>query len=163
MDALRKYIMTDAASRTTAAGDLAAGLPRYVEQRMPGLLEALSDDQLRAASASSGVQLTGSGKSVTAPHPNSARALDGGLLDSAPAKALGKFASIKGIGLDSLRGKAAESVVKYKGKTLSALLASPKDAAKALQDVGFVQSLDAPQLKSLRALVSRSAPLLATD
>lgn len=169
MDALRKYIMTDAASRTTAAGDLAAGLPRYVEQRMPGLLEALSDDQLRAitgvskdiqnAAAASNVKgLLGSDTQAKI-----SRALDGGLLDSAPAKALGKFASIKGIGLDSLRGKAAESVVKYKGKTLSALLASPKDAAKALQDVGFVQSLDAPQLKSLRALVSRSAPLLATD
>lgn len=169
MDALRKYIMTDAASRTTAAGDLAAGLPRYVEQRMPGLLEALSDDQLRALTGvSKDIQNTAAANSVKGllgsdTEAKVSRAIDGGLLDSGPAKTIGKILSLKGVGLDTLRGKAAESVVKYKGKTLAALLSSPKDAAKALQDARFVQSLDAPNLARLKAIVSRSAPLLATD
>lgn len=169
LDALRRFIMTDAASKTTASGDLAAALPRYVETRMPGLLEAMTDDQLKALTSVSGdIKNAAAASNVKGllgsdTEAKVARALDGGLLDSNTAKTVSKLLSVKGIGLDTLRGKAAESYVAYKGKTIAQLLANPKDAAKALNDAGFVKRLDSETLKNLRLAIARSAPLLATD
>lgn len=169
MDALRKFIMTDAAGKTTASGDLAAALPRYVETRMPGLLEAMNPDQLKALTgvasdirnqdAASNVKgLLGSDTQAKI-----SRALDAGLLESPTVKRMAGLLSLKGFGAESLRDTAAESIVKYKGKTIANLMANPKDAAKALADSGFVQRLDSESLKALRLVVSRSAPVLATD
>lgn len=164
LGSLQDFIMTDAASKTKASGDLGAALPRYVETRMPGLLEALNPDQLKAitgvagdirnADAASAVQgLLGSDTQAKI-----ARSLDAGLLDSSMAKTLGKVLSIKGIGLDTLRSKAAESVIKYKGKTLADLLANPKVAAAALNDARFVNATDPKTIQALYLSVSRSAP-----
>ena len=169
MDALRKFIMTDAAGKTTASGDLAAALPRYVETRMPGLLEAMNPDQLKALTgvasdirnqdAASNVKgLLGSDTQAKI-----SRALDAGLLESPTVKRMAGLLSLKGFGAESLRDTAAESIVKYKGKTIANLMANPKDAAKALADSSFVQRLDGDSLKALRLVVSRSAPVLAAD
>lgn len=169
MDALQKMIMTDAASKVTASGDLASGLPRYVENRMTGLGEALSDDQFKAltgvasdirnADAASAVKgLLGSDT-----YAKLSRSMDGGLLDAPLAKTLSGLLSFKGIGAETLRGKGAEAVMAYKGKTLSELLANPKLAAKALENAAFVEKLSAPQINRLQAVASRSVPQLAAD
>lgn len=169
MDTLRKFILTDAASKTTASGDLASALPRYVETRMPGLLEALDPDQMKALTgvakdirnqdAASNVKgLLGSDTQAKV-----SRALDAGLLESPTVKRLSGLLSLKGFGVESLRDTAAESLVKYKGKTIANLMANPKDAAIALSDAGFVRSLDNESLKALRLVASRSVPVLATD
>lgn len=169
MDALRQFIMTDAAQKTTAAGDLASALPRYVETRMPGLLEALNPDQLRTITnvakdirnqdAANNVKgLLGSDTEAKV-----SRALDAGLLDSPTARKVAGLLNFKGIGVEQLRNIASESVVKYKGKTIANLMANPKDAAKALADSNFVRSLDNDALKALRLSVSRSTPLLGQD
>jgi hypothetical protein len=161
MDQLRKYIMTDAASKTTAAGDMGAALPRYVETRMPGLLEALDSDQLNAITGvASDIRNQDAANSIKGllgsdTHAKISRALDGGLLDTPIAKAIG---GIKG--LDIARSKAADMVVQYKGKTLASLLANPKDAAKALADQSFVNSAPNHVLSALENAVSRVAPVV---
>jgi hypothetical protein len=168
MDALRQYIMTDAASKTTASGLLGAGLPRYVETRMPGLLEALKPEQMGALSSvaadirnADAAASTGVRGSDT--YAKMSRSLDAGILDSPMAKALGRVASIKGVGLESLRSKAAEAVISYKGRTLAELMANPKAAAAALQDRAFVASIDGPTRQALRVSLGRAAPVLAAD
>lgn len=169
MDQFRRYIMTDAASKTTAAGDLAAGLPRYVENRMPGLSEALSREQLNAltnvagdirnADAASAVKgLLGSDT-----YAKMSRAMDGGLLDAPLAKTVAGALSFKGIGVETLRGKGADVVMSYKGKSLAQLLSDPKMAAKALENARFVERLSAPQVSRLQLAASRSVPQLAAD
>ncbi len=169
IDSLRRFIMTDVASKTTAAGDLASQFPRYVETRMPGLLEAMDPAQLRTLEnvaadirnqdAANNVKgLLGSDTEAKV-----SRALDAGLLGGDTAKRLSGLLSMKGFGAESLRDMAANSIVKYKGRTISELMANPKDAAKALSDSNFVQSLDNDVLKALRLSVSRSTPLLEQD
>lgn len=169
MDTLRRFIMTDAAGKTTAAGDLASALPRYVETRMPGLLEALDPDQLKALTSVAGdIRNQDAASNVKGllgsdTQAKISRALDAGLLESPTVKKLSGLLSLKGFGVESLRDTAAESIVKYKGKTIANLMANPKDAAKALADSGFVQSLDNESLKALRLVASRSVPVLAAD
>ena len=148
LDALRKYVMTDAANKTTAAGNFGAALPKYVEGRMAGLQELMTPDQLKAltgvagdirnADAASSVQgLLGSDTQAKI-----SRAMDAGLLDSTFAKTLGRFTSFKGIGLEPIRSKLADMAIEHKGKTIAALLSDPKAAAAALKDAGFVQRID---------------------
>lgn len=169
MDSLQKMIMTDAASKVTASGDLASGLPRYVENRMSGLGEALTDDQFKAltgvagdirnADAASAVKgLLGSDT-----YAKLSRSMDGGLLDAPLAKTLSGLLSFKGVGAETIRGKGAEAVMAYKGKTLAELLANPKLAAKALENASFVEKLSAPQINRLQTAASRSLPQLAAD
>lgn len=172
MGALQKLIMTQAASKTTAAGEMGAALPRFVEQRMPGLLEALTPEQMgvlsgvasdiRNSEAAAGVKgLRGSDTQAKI-----TRAMDAGLLDSPVAKTIGRALTFKGIGGETLRGKLAEMVMQNKAKTIAGLLADPKAAAAALQDAQVVRQLDGPTIKALRvaaSAVSRGAPLLATD
>jgi hypothetical protein len=168
MDALRQYIMTDAASKTTATGLLGAGLPRYVETRMPGLLEAMKPEQtaalsnvaadIRNADAAASTGVRGSDT-----YAKMSRALDAGILDSPMAKTIGRVASVKGVGLESLRSKVAEGVIRYKGKTIAELLANPKAAAAALQDRAFAASIPAPTLNALQLSLARAAPVLGAD
>lgn len=169
MNALRQFVMTDAASKTTASGQFGAALPKYVESRMPGLKEALTENQLSALSnvakdirnseAAAGVAgLRGSDTQAKID-----RALSAGLLDSDSVKSLSKLLSFKGIGLETGRNKLAELVVQNKGDTLAKLLANPKLAAKALEDSAFTKTLDSKSLKLLQQAVLRSAPILATD
>jgi hypothetical protein len=169
MNALRGFIMTDAASKTTASGQFGAALPKYVESRMPGLKEALNENQLAAlsnvakdirnAEAAAGVVgLRGSDTQAKID-----RALSAGLLDSDSVKSLSKLLSIKGIGLETGRNKLADLVIQNKGDTLAKLLANPKLAAKALEDSAFTKTLDSKSLKLLQQAVLRGAPILATD
>ena len=58
-----------------------------------------------------------------------------------------------------LRDKAVEMVKTYKGKTISELMANPKEAAKALSDARFVAAADPAALKALERVVLRSAPV----
>ena len=169
MDALRRYIMTDAASKTTAAGNLGAALPRYVETRMPGLLAALSDDQLKAVTGVAG-DIRNAEAAAAVPgllgsdtHAKMARSLDAGILGSPQAKVIGNILSVKGIGVGTARNWLADTVIRHKGKTIAELLANPKAAAAALKDSGFVQKAEPEMLKALRDVAYRSAPLLATD
>lgn len=169
MDALRRSIMTDAASMTTASGDLAAGLPRYVESRMPGLLGALTDDQFKALTSVSGdIRNADAASSVKGllgsdTYAKMSRAMDGGLLDAPLAKTVAGALSFKGIGAETLRGKGAEAIMAYKGKTLAQLLSDPKLAAKALENARFVEKLSPQQVSRLQAAASRSVPQLAAD
>ena len=164
LDTLQKYIMTDAASKTTAAGDLAAGLPRYVETRMPGLLAALEPEQMSALSsvakdidnAAAAANVKGLLGSDT--QAKIAWALDAGLLDSTLAKTIGRVK-----GLDFLRTKGAEMVKSHKGKTIAELLANPQLAAKALDDASFVQRLDPKSVTRLQMAASGSVPALVAD
>jgi hypothetical protein len=167
MNALRGHVMTEAAGKTTAAGNFGAALPKYVEDRMPGLREAMTPDQLNAlssvagdirnADAAAAIGIRGSDTNA-----KMTRALDAGLLDSGAAKVAARVLSLKmGLG-EGARSKLAEGVIAYKGKTLAALLADPRAAAAALNDAAFVRTLDAPSVSRLSAVVSRGVPLLAT-
>lgn len=131
MRSLQGAIMTDAASKTNAAGNFGAALPKYVESRMPGLQEALAPEQLkvlkdvaadiRNAEAAGSVQgLRGSDTQAKI-----TRALDAGLIDGPLLRTLSRLISVKGVGLESLRAKVAEAVVRSKGEALAGLLADP--------------------------------------
>lgn len=161
MDALRRFIMTDAASKTTAAGNVGSALPRYVESRMPGLLEALQPEQLNALKGvASDIRNQDAANSVQGllgsdTHAKISRALDGGLLDSPIAKTLANFK-----GANILREKATDMVKSYKGKTIAELMANPKEAAKALADSSFSSQASPEILKALAISVARSAPAI---
>lgn len=169
MDTFQKMIMTDAASKVTAAGDLASGFPRYVENRLPGLGEALTGDQFKAVTgvakdirnADSAAAVKGLLGSDT--YAKLSRSMDGGLLDAPIAKTLSGLLSFKGIGAETLRAKGAESVMAYKGKTISELLSNPKMAAQALESAKFIETLNPDQINRLQVAASRSVPQLATD
>lgn len=169
MEALQRFILTDAASRTKASGELGAGLPRYVEQRMPGLLEAMTDDQMRAITGvATDIKNDTAARNVAGllgsdTHAKVSRAMDGGLLDSPIAKTFGKYTSLHGFGGESLRSAAAESYVQHKGKTIAALMADPKAAAAALRDATFVRQLAPAVISRLQLAASRSLPVLAAD
>lgn len=169
MKSLQEFIMSDAASKTKASGDLGAALPKYVESRMSGLLEAMSPDQMKslmsvagdirnADAASNVAGLLGSDS-----YAKITRSMDAGLLDAPLAKTVSKMLSVKGIGVEPLRAKAAEMVMQHKGKTISELLANPKAAAAALADVKFVKSAGPEVVGMLRLTLARGAPLLAND
>ena len=169
MGALQRFIMTDAASKTKASGDLGAALPRYVETRMPGLLEALNPDQLKAITGvASDIRNADAASSVAGllgsdTYAKASRSMDAGLLDSPTVKRMSGLLNYHGIGLDPIRGKLADMVVKSKGQTIANLMADPKAAAEALQNIGFRQSLDGPTLKALRLAAAKATPILATD
>jgi hypothetical protein len=168
MKSLQEFIMSDAAGRTKASGDLGAALPKYVADRMPGLLEAMTPEQLKsltsvagdirnAAAASNVEGLLGSDS-----YAKISRAMDAGLLDSTFAKGAGRI-GYKGISLEPARAKLADMVMTHKGKTISQLLANPKAAAAALADAQFVKSAGPEVAGMLRLSLARSAPLLAVD
>lgn len=169
MKSLQEFILTDAASKTTASGQFGAALPKYVESRMPGLQEVMNKDQLSTLSsvardirnAEAAASVPGLRGSDTQAKID--RALGAGLLDSEGMKNLGKVLSVKGFGLEMLRSKAAESVVKYKGDSIANLLANPSKAAKALEDITFVKTLDKKTVSLLEKSILRAAPILATD
>ena len=169
MDALRRSIMTEAAGLTTASGDLAAGLPRYVENRMPGLLAALDDNQFKAVtSVASDIRNAAAADNVKGllgsdTHAKISRAMDGGLLDAPLAKTAASLLSFKGLGGDWLRQVGADAVIAHKGKTLAQLMADPKLAAKALESARFVEQLSPAQVSRLQVAASRSVPQLAAD
>lgn len=166
---LQQLIMTDAASKTKGSGNLGAALPRYVENRMPGLMEALNPDQLKALTGVAS-DIRNSDAAAAVPgllgsdtYAKASRAMSGGLLDSPSVKTISKLLSIKGIGAESIRVKGAEMVMGYKGRTVSELMANPKAAAAALQDINFTRSLDGPALQALRLAAAQVAPVLATS
>lgn len=147
LNSLRQYVMTDAASRTTAGGNLGAGLPRYVEQRMPGLLGLMNPDQTKALT-SVAADIRNANNAAAVPgllgsdtQAKLSRALDAGLLDSTVARAAANLLSVKGLGGETIRRKAAESFIEHKGRRFAGLLADPAAAAAALQDRAFVSKL----------------------
>lgn len=169
MNALRKMIMTDAAGITTASGQFGSALPKYVENRLPGLEEAMTPEQLRALvnvakdirNAEAAAVVPGLRGSDTA--AKITRAMDAGMLDSPLAKTLSKLLTFKGVGGEWARNKLAETVIEHKGRTISELLANPRQAAQALQDASFVQRADSGTLKALRLAASRTLPALAAS
>lgn len=169
MNQLRQFIMTDAASKTKASGDLGAALPRYVENRMPGLMEALTPAQFKSVTGvASDVRNADAAASVAGllgsdSYAKATRAMSGGLLDTPGAKKLATALSYKGLGGEFVRGKLAGSIMQYKGRTVSELMANPKLAAQALKDATFVRSLDNQTARELRQIAGRTAPILAAD
>ena len=163
LNALRKYVMTDAAGKVTASGNLGSAFPKYVENRLPGMQELMTADQLDALTkvakdirnsefaGNTGVKGSDTQAKIT-------RALDAGLLDSTIARSIAKYTSLKGIGGETLRNKLSEMMMEHKGKMVSELLADPKAAAAALKDADFVARLDAPTLKQL-SITARLAPV----
>lgn len=139
LNALRSFVMTDAASKTTAGGNLASAFPRYVESRFPGLQEAMTPSQMNAlSSVASDIRNSEAAASVTGLRGSDTqakitRALDAGLLDSPAAKMVARFASLKGMGGETIRAKLADMMMQNKGKTIAELLANPNKAAEALE------------------------------
>lgn len=168
MKTLREYIMTDAATKTTASGNLGAALPKYVANRMPGLAEALTPEQFKAITnvasdirnADAAMAVKGLAGSDTQGKID--RAMGAGLLGSKGAEGFAKMLTFKGIGLDNLRSKAAATMIEHKGKAFAELLANPKLAAKAMADSTFTRSLDPVMLSRLQA-AARFTPVLAAD
>ena len=165
LDALQRYVMTDAASKVTASGNLGSALPKYVENRLPGLQELMQPDQLNAltrvakdirnAEAAADMGIRGSDTQAKI-----SKALDAGLLDSTIAKKLAGYATLKGIGGETIRSGLAKMVMDNKGKVISELLANPKAAAAALQDADFVRHVDPVTLKRLAA-TAKLAPIVS--
>lgn len=169
MDVLRQFIMTDAASKTKGSGQLGAALPRYVETRMPGLLEALTPDQLKVVS-SVAADIKNADAAAAVPgllgsdtQAKITRAMGAGLLDAPVTKKIAGALAVKGIGAESIRSALAESVKVNKGKTIAALLADPKSAAAALNDAQFVKAVDLKTIRALQDVSRRVAPLAVSD
>lgn len=170
MDSLRRSIMTEAASKTTAGGNLGSALPRYVEGRMPGLQEALTPSQLEALSKVA-ADIRNAEAAATVPglrgsdtQAKLARALDGGLLDGPAAKFMGRVLSVKGVGGETVRAKLAEAVAKNKGQAVAELFSDPKAAAAALEaQQGNLQTALAQALLAYQVGLgaSRAAPVLS--
>ena len=169
MNALREAIMTDAASKTTASGQLGAALPKYVESRLPGLQEAMTPEQLKAlTSVAADIRNAEAAGSVAGLRGSDtqakiSRALDAGLLDGPMLKTLARLLTVKGVGLDWLRGKVAERVAANKGAQMAGLLADPQSAqsfSALSQPSGLLGSGRLGQLSRLGLL---SAPVLAAD
>ena len=170
IDQLRRYIMTDAADKTTASGQFAAALPSYVERRLPGLQEALNPDQLKAltgvtsdirnaTAASADFGMNGGSDTMR----KISKAVNTGILDGDGARAIARALTFKtGLG-DMARSKLAEMSVKNKAKILDSLLSDPKAAAAALANRDVVRSLDNQSLQQLRLAATRVAPVLAAD
>jgi hypothetical protein len=168
-NALRNMVMTDAASKVKASGDLGSAFPKYIEARMPGLQELMSGEQFNALkSVASDIRNAEAAAAVNGLRGSDtqakiARAMDAGLMDSGAAKALGRVLSVKGVGAESLRAKIADAVIQHKGKTVAQLMADPKAAAAALRDAGFVAQLPEKELGRLRLVAARSVPVLASS
>lgn len=170
MDALREAIMTDAAGKTTASGQFGAALPKYVEARLPGLQKAMTPDQLKAlTSVAADIRNAEAAGSVAGLRGSDtqakiSRALDAGLLDGPMLKTLSRLLTVKGVGLDWLRGKVAERVIASKGGQMAGLLADPQAAEQSFsalsQSGGLLGSGRLGQLSRLGLL---SAPVLAGD
>ena len=169
MKQLRQFIMTDAAGKTKASGDLGAALPRYVETRRPGLEEALTPSQFNALTGvASDIRNADAAAAVSGllgsdTYAKASRAMGGGLLDSSSSKRIASLLSYKGLGGEFVRDKLAGSIVQYKGRTVSELMASPKLAAQALKDATFVRSIDNKTAAQLRQIAGRTLPILAAD
>ena len=162
---MQRYVMTDAASKVTASGNLGSAFPKYVENRLPGLQELMQPDQLnslsrvgrdiRNAEMAADIGIRGSDTQAKI-----SKALDAGMLDSTIAKKLAGYATLKGIGGETIRSGLAKMVTENKGKVISELLANPKAAASALRDADFVSQLDPVTLKRLTA-TAKLAPILS--
>lgn len=171
MDSLRKFIMTDAASRQVAKGELGQAFPAYVEGRMPALETALTPSQfnsltsvardIKNATEAAGISgLTGSDTKAKI-----SMALDAGAIDSPIARGLAKLLTIKGVGGEMLQKKMAEDTILKKNKMMAALLSNPKTGVEELNKlVKNSSSQDKEQIINFLSTVgSKSAPLLATD
>lgn len=169
MNQLRKYIMTDAASKTNASGQYGAALPKYVENRIGGLQEALKPNQYNAlANVAKDIRNAEAAGSVAGLRGSDTqakidRALGAGLLDSEGVKTLSKVLSVKGFGAETLRSKASESIVKYKGDKLADLLANPRKAAEALSDTKFIKQADSETIKLLKQAVLKASVISVND
>lgn len=144
LNALRGHVMTDAASKVTASGQLASAFPKYVESRMPGINELMLPEQ-RQALAGVAADIRNAEAAAAVPglrgsdtQAKITRALDAGLLDSPVAKSLLKYATFKGIGGEQIRAWLAKAATENKGKSIAELLADPQRAAAALD--AFVKS-----------------------
>ena len=133
LNALRKFILTDAASKTTASGNFGAALPKYVESRLPGLEEALTPEQLQALSsvaadirnAEAASALSGAAGKGSDTYQKIANALDAGVLDGPLAKSVAKMLTFKGVGAESMRNWAANAAKASRASDLADLLANP--------------------------------------
>lgn len=171
MDSLRKFIMTDAASRQTAKGELGAAFPAYVEGRMPALETALTPSQfnsltsvardIKNATEAAGISgLTGSDTKAKI-----SMALDAGAIDSPIARGLAKLLTIKGVGGEMLQKKMAEDTILKKNKMMAELLSNPKTGIEELNKmVKNASTQDKAQIMNfLSSVGSKGTPLLATD
>ena len=138
---LQKFVMTDAAGKTTGAGNLAAALPAYVKSRMPGLRELLLPEQLQALTGvaedirrASAADAIGASKGSPS-YRNAANALSLGLLDSkALEAAANKVPGIKYATGPALAGIKAWAS-KGKAESLAGMLGDSGQAANAIEQL----------------------------
>ena len=138
----RSMVTTEGASTQTAAGNLGAKFPRWVEQNLPGLREAFSESDVKAlqniaADIKRAAAADAAGAAKGSPtYRNAANALSNGLLDSpALRNALAHVPLTRGmlaVGLDGLRGKSSAS----QAKILADLMGNSGQAANALEALG---------------------------
>lgn len=163
IDDLQRFVMTDAASKTTKAGNLAAALPSYVEARMPGLRELLDPEQLKALvgiaeDIKRAARADAVGASKGSPtYRNAANALSLGIMDSPGLRnALSRVPMTKGLAvvpLDWMRGKVGAS----QANALAALMADAPTAANALEAIAQTGKLKPSELGELARLLGQSS------
>jgi hypothetical protein len=177
LDKFRQAIMTDAASKTTAAKNLESGFPKYVNSRITGLTDIMTPDQLNALrlvsqdieNSTKAQAIKGLVGSDTA--AKISKAVESGILDTAPAKAIASTANVKAPGLSIARAFLADQMAKYKGNKLAELLANPKYLNEALTDFVAANSktsqtkqlMQSGEVQNALQLLTRSAPALSAQ
>jgi hypothetical protein len=135
----RSLITTEGAEKAAQGGELGQRFVRWTRDMLPGLREAFSPDDVLAlqAIADDVERATTAAKRGMGPgsntYQNTAHALDGGLLDSRPVRALSQRLPLLRTFAEPMRGAIVESGVKLKAQRLGGLLADAERAAAALE------------------------------
>lgn len=162
----RSMVTTEGASTKTAGGDLSNKFVKWVENRLPGLREAFTADQVRtlqkiAQDIRRAEAATAAGAAKGSPtYANAANALDLGILDSKFIDAAANLPGLRWASLPAL-GAAKDAARNVKASRLADALMDPQGLAAALEanDSGRTNAL------LLNALFGsgRAAPVLAAD
>lgn len=163
MSALQQAIMTEMAGNVKAGGDLGSGFPKYVENRLPGMQEALTPQQLKIATSvaadirNAEAAGTVAGLRGSDTQAKIARAMDAGLIDAPTMKLLAKVMTYKGFGLEMIRAKMAEHSMKQKGEAMAGLLADYETLAPRARR-GLLGGADSPNLGGLLGTLNSLQP-----
>jgi hypothetical protein len=135
----RSLITTEGAEKAAKGGELGQRFVRWTRDMLPGLREAFSPDDVLALQAIAddverATTAAGRGMGIGSnTYQNTAHALDAGLIDSAPVRAITQRLPLLRTAAEPLRSSMAESAVKLKGQRLAGLLADAERAASALE------------------------------
>ena len=172
MDRFRSMVITEGAGTANASGDLGARFAKWVSQARPGLAEAFTPEKVRmleriAEDIQRADRAASLGKGVGSDtYQKAQNALSAGLLDSPAAKRVANLLAVKGVGLESLRSAAAESLMKAKGQRLANALADVQGTTAGLDELlsaDLARQAARERFNLLSIGASRSAPVLMAD